>query len=157
MRYLVILFISLIFIGCFDMRDEATQITPEDITGVWIAVRETPSDVWGLYKKDTVIYRIGLDPIVDTISAMVYDKLSFNAQGKSVSSHGFLYRPWETYGRDEYDYDLYVPFIVFKLRLRSGSGYSETEIKFSYIKDSSTDTIDVSVGSETFGLKRRGI
>lgn len=156
MRYLL-LFISLIFIQCFDMQDEATQITPEDITGVWVAVREVPSDVWGLYKKDTVYYRIGLDPVVDTISTTVYDKLSFSAQGKSVASYGFIYRPWETYGRDEYDYDLYVPFIVFKLRLRSGSGYNETDIKFSYVHDSSTDTLNVFVGSEMFGLKRGGL
>lgn len=156
MRYFLLLSLILI-LQCFGQDEDKTEITPEDLMGVWVRVVEVSSDVPGLYKRDTVTYRIGLDPIVDTMSYVVYDKMSFSAQGRYTSYFGFMFRHWDLYGKNEYDYDKDIPYISFNLRLRHSTGYEDMLIRFSYTRDYPTDTIDVTVGGKTFGLKRGGL
>lgn len=154
MRYLLIT-ILLIFIQCdITTQPSMTEITPDDLIGVWVRVADVQSDVPGLYKRDTIVYRIGLDPVVDTISG-VYDKMAWSAHGRYTSYYGLLYRPWELQGENEFDYDLHVPYIRFYLRKRNTSGYEDWNIRFSNVRGYSKDTMDMIIGSETIGLKRK--
>ena len=140
-------------------QDDKSEILPKDLAGEWMRVVEVQSDVPGLYKKDSVAYRIGMGRIVDSIPYNAYDTMAFNAKGKyeANTAYGFIYRPWDRYGKNEFDYDLNVPYIEFNLRVRKDGAYIERTIRFAYTRDFPKDTIDVKIDSETFGLKRRGL
>lgn len=159
-NYLTILFLTL-FTQCGNILGDSgkTEILPQDLTGEWIRVVEVQYDVDGRYEKDSVIYRIGMDRIIDSVPYNAYDIMSFNAYGKYAANSmtGFIYRPWDPYGKNEFDYDLNVPYIVFDLRVRKNGAFENREIRFAYTRDFPTDTIDVIIDSEKFGLKRRGL
>lgn len=159
-NYLTILFLTL-FTQCGNILGDSgkTEILPQDLTGEWIRVVEVQYDVDGRYEKDSVIYRIGMDRIIDSVPYNAYDIMSFNADGKYAANSmtGFIYRPWDRYGKNEFDYDLNVPYIVFDLRVRKNGAFENREIRFAYTRDFPTDTIDVIIDSEKFGLKRRGL
>ncbi len=159
-NFLSILFITL-FTQCGNILggDDKSEILPQDLMGEWVRVVEVQSDVAGLYKKDSVIYRIGMDRIVDSIPYNVQDTMAFYAKSKyeANSITGFIYRSWDRYGKNNYDYDLDVPYILFDLRVRKNGAYENREIRFAYTRDFQTDTIDVMIESEKFGLKRRGL
>lgn len=159
-KYLSVLFLML-FTQCGSILgdNDKTEILPQDLTGEWIRIVEVQSDVAGLYKKDSVIYRIGMDRIMDSVPYNVYDPMAFIVMSKykANSMTGFIYRPWDQHGRNEFDYDLNVPYIVFDLRVRKDGAYENRVIRFAYTRDFPTDTIDVIIESEKFGLKRRGL
>lgn len=159
-NYLTILFLTL-FTQCGNILGDSgkTEILPQDLTGEWIRVVYIPFGSTGHLQPDTISYRIGMDRIIDSVPYNAYDTMSFNAEGKYAANSmtGFIYRPWNRYGKNEFDYDLNVPYIVFDLRVRKNGAYENREIRFAYTRDFPTDTIDVVIESEKFGLKRRGL
>jgi len=155
-KHYLIFFLALL-VQCMGQE---TEILPNDIVGEWVRVIDVQQPSGYEYVKDTVLYCIGMQKIRDSVPYNVYDTLSFLAEGiyKDNCIDGFLYRSWDMYGKNEYDYDRNVPFIRFTLRIRKNGAYEEREAKFSYARDFSTDTIVVSIGeSEPFGLKRKGL
>jgi hypothetical protein len=135
--------------------DMKTDILPQDLVGEWVRIADVQSDIPGLFRKDTVSYRIGMDRIIDSVPYGSYDTLSFIVKGRYESKAGFIYRPFDRYGKNKFDYETSMPYIEFDLRLRELVAYVNYEVKFSFTRDFPTDTIVVRVGSEVFGLKKR--
>jgi hypothetical protein len=153
----IVIFVSVIFIQCGGLLGEGmkTEILPNDIIGEWVRITDVPSDIPGLFRKDTVAYRIGVDRIIDSVPYGSYDTLSFIVKGRYESKAGFIYRPWDRFGENKFDYEASVPYIEFDLRMRDLLSYVNYKVRFSFTRDFPTDTMVVMVGSEVFGLKKR--
>lgn len=143
--------------SCLLSQDQEVYIEAKDLRGAWIRVIEEPV-VGDLYRKDTMIYYIGLD----TVDCRLYDcykgaevisyKKSYG-KGQGVDQ-GYLYR--EDFVSD-YDYDEQVASISYDLRLTSAQTPGTYSITFSVPRGYSSDTLVVRVGDlNKFGLRKAG-
>ena len=155
------LILAVLFMGCSDIlgyEDPDVTLEPEQITGEWLRVTETPSDVPGLYKKDTVIYQIGLDKLTDYLKFVdksIYEPLTFKIiYPKGGTSYGYIERPDEHYR----DFDTDRQEAILNYKLYQGLPATPTLtcwIAFSVPRNHPADTLRVKTDNETFGLKKK--
>jgi hypothetical protein len=104
--------IALLLTGCLEGADPDDEVRiflqPSHVVGDWILVTEEPSEIRGLYRKDTIHYRIGLDNLPSDMRP--YDRdtyepyedvLSFVTVYDRGSDYAFIYDPEETYDHEE--------------------------------------------------------
>lgn len=157
MKPLLMLLSSVLLIQCSDIlgEDPQTFMQPVNIIGEWIRVTETPSDVQGLYRKDTTIYQIGLDSLqkfVTWIDPSLYKPVTFKIlYQRGGTKYGYLHEPDE-----EYDWELEESNLKYNLDLGLPEQTTRYEINFSVPKNCPPDTLRVTLDrSEIFGLKKR--
>jgi hypothetical protein len=151
-KYIIIFIFSI----CFKIMAEDPQIylQPSNITGEWIRVIEAPSDVPGLYRKDTLIYQIGLDSLQDLVydvNKSLYKPLAFKIiYQRGGNKFGYLHDP-----NENYDWDREESSLQYHLELGLPEQLSEFDITFSIPKGYSPDTLRVTCDLEVFGLKKK--
>lgn len=104
--------IAFLLAGCLVEADPDEDVRvflePAHIVGEWVEVVEEQSEIPGLYRKDTVRYRIGLDRLpsdmrpYDPATYEPYeDMLSFVTVYDRGSDYAFICDPEETYDHEE--------------------------------------------------------
>lgn len=153
-KHYLIFFLAL-FIQCESiLGQDQTYLQPENITGEWLRVMEVPSDVAGLYRKDTAVYQIGLDKLTDYIKFVdknIYKPLTFKVlYPHGGLKYGYLHEPDE-----DYDWDREESTLNYNLELGMPENTTRYQASFSVPKGFPLDTLRVTIDSETFGLKKR--
>jgi len=154
-NHMLILLTAILFIQCDLLLADDPQIylEPEDITGVWLRVVEVPSDVPGLYRKETVVYRIGLESLENVYledGETLYKPLTFKViYPHGGTKYGYIHEPKE-------DYDWVREESCLKYRLEIGLPEVTTRyaVSFTIPKGCPSDTMRVELESEVFGLKK---
>lgn len=159
-RYLMILFILFVQCGNLLGEDDASNfLEPQHITGEWYQVKEVPSDVAGLYRKDTVIYMIGLDSLSDYIKFVdrrIYDPLTFKViYPRGGTKFGYLEKPKDDF-RD-FDYDRQESILNYILYLGLPEMTTKYQASFRVPNGYASDTLSITVESDKFGLKKKGL
>jgi hypothetical protein len=157
-HYLIFFLAILVQCSNFMGDDPTLYLEPENIIGEWVQISEVPSDVQGLYRKDTTVYLIGLDQLSDYIKFVdknIYDPLTFKViYQRGGTQYGYLERPEDNF-RDFNDNSESI--LNYELNL----GLPETTVlhqaSFSVPRGCSYDTLRVTVDSDTIGLKRKGL
>ena len=98
MRWLIILCTILTLHCITDPQGYKSYLEPSDIKGVWRFISERPSVLPGLYEKDTVFYRIGMDSLPDIGPYYVKSPMTFYIQyPEGGISYGYIHTPVEAY------------------------------------------------------------
>lgn len=143
-----ILLIGCVMCSCLvSPSDSQTYLKPSHIKGSWIQVSEKPSGIEGLYEKDTVIYRIGLDSLPDTGPYYIRKPMTFYVvyEGKG-SEYGYIYDPQE-----EYDFDKELSFLTYVLVEGLPGPTHESSVTFWMPVE---DSLCMERGNDTIHLKR---
>lgn len=156
--YLIFILALLVQCGNLIGDDPSLYLEPENLVGEWLQVVDVPSDVQGLYRRDTTKYEIGLDQLTDYIKFVdksIYDPLTFKViYPRGGAQYGYLERPEDNF-RDFNDNSEAI--LNYKLNL----GLPETTIlhqaSFSVPRGCSYDTLRVTIDAEIIGLKRKGL
>lgn len=161
MKNYLLFFFLILFVQCGNILGDdnpSNYLEPKNITGEWLRIKEVPSDVAGLYRKDTVVYQIGLDKLTDYIKFVdknIYDPLTFKIiYPHGGTKYGYLERPDDNF-RD-YDVDKQESSLNYKLYLGLPEITTQYRASFSVPNGYQADTLNVRIDSEVFGLKRKG-
>jgi hypothetical protein len=161
MKNYITFFFLILFAQCATIlgdEDPSNFLEPKHITGEWLRIKEVPSDVAGLYRKDTVVYQIGLDKLSDYlkfVSKNIYDPLTFKIiYPRGGTKYGYLERPGNNF-RD-YDMDKQESSLNYELYLGLPDIITLYRTSFSVPYGYTADTLNVKIDSEVFGFKRKG-
>jgi hypothetical protein len=157
-HYLVFFLALLVQCENFMGDDPTLYLEPENIVGEWLQVVDVPSDVQGLYRRDTTVYLIGLDQLTDYVKFVdksIYDPLTFKIIfPRGGTQYGYLERPEDNF-RDFNDNSESI--LNYELNL----GLPETPTihyaSFAVPRGCSPDTLRVTIDSGIIGLKRKGL
>lgn len=158
-KYLLILILLIQCSTILGEDDHQIDLKAEHLTGEWINVTEAPSEIRGLYRKDTVIYQIGLEKLTDYVKFVdksIYDPLTFKIiYPKGGNVVGYLEKPNDFDYRD-FDYDRGEAILNYKLYLGLPGVTTKDTISFSVPQGFPADTLRVTINhKEIFGLKKR--
>lgn len=153
-----LLALGTILMACYTVAgpydDAQVYLQSSHIKGVWVQVIEEESDVPGLYRKDTIIYRIDMDKLPEDM--LPYDPDTYEPYKKPMSfvtifdrgeSYAFIHDPEE-----DYDYDERYSLLHFKVVEGLPTTRSKSSITFAMPQ---TDSLWVQRGVESFGLRRK--
>lgn len=126
--------------------DAQSFLEPEMIKGVWVAVTERPSHIQGLYEKDTIQYRIGVDPVPQTRPKYLERPMAFFVVYERGASYGFIHEPEE-----EYDWDEELSMLQYQLVEGLPGPTTHTLVSFSMPE---TDSLNIRLGGRIFGTRR---
>jgi hypothetical protein len=162
MKIYPLIFFLILFVQCGNILgedDPSNFLEPENIIGEWVRVKEVPSDVAGLYRKDTTIYQIGLDKLTDYmkfVDKSLYDPLTFKIiYLKGGTLYGYLERPEDNYRA--YDIEKQESSLNYNLYLGLPDITTMYRASFTVPNGYTADTLKVTINSEVFGLKRKGL
>lgn len=150
----IFLFLAILFTQCgpldslMGQDDSEVYLEASHIIGEWLRIKDEPSDVPGLFRKDTSIYRIGIDSV--PIPDGVYKKqpLSFfiNYQ-RGGSLYGYIYDPDESYNWEEEQSYLIYNYIY-------GLPEKPTEEIISFMMPYH-DSLTIFIGGDTVGIRKQ--
>lgn len=148
MKYLSMLFIFMMIACEFATGNDDAQIflEPQHIKGSWLFITEKPSAIPGLYEKDTVIYRIGIDPMPDIGAIYLNDPMAFYIQYDKGNSFGYIYDPEETY-----DFEKEISILEYVLIEGLPGPTTESSVKFSMPY---TDSLHIKIGNKLYTTHR---
>lgn len=146
----IILLTMILFVLFCDVGMGPDDFDQGFLKGTWIRVVEKNTGISGFYTKDTTNYRIGIDEgvIPDTVARYArWDyPLSYVIEKNGFSKQGYIEKPREK----NYD-ELGAPIVVYTwVELTAASAIHEITIKRPM-----SDSLVITEGTETFGLKRR--
>lgn len=142
--------ITLLYISCdflTGLNDPSVYLEPEYLEGEWLRITEVPSYISGLYEKDTISYRIGIDPMPDVGTGYKRDPMAFYIHYDRGYYYGYIYDPEENYDSDE---ELSTLRYILVEGLPSYS--YESYIDFSMPEE---DSLIIQYGGEVFGTRRK--
>ena len=146
----------LLLLNCGNLigDDPQLKLDKNDLKGEWVRITEIPSDIPGLYKKDTVIYQIGLEDLTSYIKFVdksIIDPLTFKiVYPKGGFKYGYLHDR-----NEEYDWDNETSYLMYTLELGLPQETTKYQATFLVPKNFNADTLCVTIDSEIFGLKKR--
>lgn len=149
---LFIIMFLMIQCGSFDsitgQEDSEVYLEASHIIGVWLRINDESSDVPGLYRKDTSVYRIGVDSV--PIPDGVYKKqpLSFFINFKrGGSQYGYIYDPDENYSWEEEQSYLTYKYVY-------GLPEKTVEDIISFMMPY-PDSLSIFIGRDTIGVRKK--
>lgn len=148
-----LLFLIILATSCLASQYDSGDFDQRYITGEWVRITEVPSDIPGLYKKESKLYRIGYDNarIPDTVAHYKYPISLVVVEKSGYANYGYLFNPrggdFDMNGSPRITYS-WVELIQQSL----------TDITIARPTDSDfnviADTLVIKLGNETFGLKK---
>lgn len=162
MKNISLILFMVLWVQCGDILqgdDPAGFLEPGHLIGEWVKVSYVQSDVQGLLRIDTTTYQIGLDNLTDYIKFAdknVYDPLTFKIlYQRGGTKYGYLERPDDNF-RD-FDVNMQESMLNYELNLGLPEITTLQKISFAVPRGCRADTLRVTIDSEVFGLKRKGL
>ena len=129
--------------------DARLYLEPKHIVGEWVRIVDEPSDVSGLFRKDTTIYRIGLDSLPYDGPENKEYPLTFYIKYDKGNRYGYIHEPEEGY-----DYDREISYLTYRMILGLPEKTTEERAVFSMPQ---IDSLTILIGSETIGVRKKKI
>jgi len=147
MRYLLLIALMLA-VHCDTVAgsDPQSWLEPSHIKGVWLRIKEKPSQIPGLYQKDTTTYRIGMDSLPDTGPYYIKDPLTFYVVYEKGSTYGYIHSPDEDFSLDDE-----CATLTYTLILGLPGPTTTQNVTFGMPV---ADSLKVTLGADEFGLQR---
>lgn len=151
-KFLFLAMLLLVQCGSLDsimgQEDSEVYLEASHITGEWLRIKDEPSDVPGLFRKDTSVYRIGIDsvPIPDGIYKRQPLSFFINYQ-RGGSLYGYIYDPDENYSWEEEQ-----SYLTYKYVYGLPEKTAEDIISFMMPYP---DSLTIFIGRDTVGVRKQ--